>query len=59
MRAVLAEGERAGFQFANKKECRAFIKEMQLRLKKVPRKTENFSIIFDVDGVELIKKPPK
>ena len=55
MKIVLAPNEFAGFSFKNKKECRALLKDIAKRLKKIPPKTTDFEFVFRVEGIEPSK----
>jgi hypothetical protein len=62
MKIVLAPNEFAGFSFKNKKECRAFLKDVTKRLKNVPSKATDFEFVFKVEGIEpskIIKGDPR
>jgi len=62
MKTVIAKGKKTslavGFEFRNKKQCRAFIADLKASLKRIKPKEEDFVFMFDTEDVKLYKKPP-
>lgn len=56
MKAVLVEGDKAGFIFANKKEYRAFMRDMKEKVKKLPKTAKDFSVLFPIEDVEFLDR---
>ena len=59
MKAIIAKGKKTplavGFEFHNKKECRAFLKYVKAELKTIKPKCEDFVFMFDMEDIKLYK----